>query len=73
MRKAISVLQLRRTIQSKWRRGTNPWKFERKMKTIERRISRQIRPLAAIAAGDQHRNWRSGFDSKDAMTQMTLR
>ena len=44
-------------------------RIERKEKSVEHRVSRQIRPLAAIASGAQHRSWRSGFDGTDAMTQ----
>ena len=55
MHKTISLLQLRGTIRSKCRRGTNSLKIERKEKSIEHRVSRQIRPLAAIASGVRHR------------------
>jgi hypothetical protein len=71
MHKTISLLQLRRTTRSKRRRGTNSWKFERKGKRIEHPVSRQIRPLAAIASGAPYRmaiglRWHGHNDADDA-------
>ncbi len=55
MRKTISPLQLRRAIHSKCRHGTLWRRIERNKTSFEHLFSRQIRPLAAIASGVQHR------------------
>ena len=59
MRKSFSLLRLHRNNPSNCGRGTSSLKLERKEKSVEHRILRQIWPPAAIALGVQHRSWRS--------------
>ena len=51
MHKTISRLQFCETLLSKCRRGTISRKTEGKEQRVEHRVSRQIRPQAAIALG----------------------